>query len=50
MKKAVICLLLALSLCGAATGCGKKEEPAKKTEAKANKEKGDEGSVFGDRK
>ena len=39
MKKAVICLLLALSLCGAATGCGKKEEPAKKTEAKANTKK-----------
>lgn len=34
MKKAVLCLMLALCLCGTVTGCGKKEEPAKKTEEK----------------
>lgn len=39
MKKAVICLLLALSLCVGAAGCGKKEEPAKKTEEKAETDK-----------
>lgn len=39
MKKAVLCLILAFSLCGAITGCGKKEEPVKKTEEKAETKK-----------
>lgn len=39
MKKAVLCLILAFSLCGVITGCGKKEEPVKKTEEKAETKK-----------
>lgn len=38
MKKAALCLLVALCLGGVITGCGKKEEPAKKTEEKAETE------------